>query len=294
MAIVPSGTEAFIPELWNAALLEPFKANTVFGQTPVVSTEYAGQISQLGDTVHVTSIGKPTINDYDAAADLEIEDLKLSDNSLAVDQGKTFGFYVNDVFAVQAAGVAKDAAIRVAGAELADNVDKYVGSIIKSDAASKIGNTKVFAGAADKAGTTMTAYEALVKLHTALNMKNVPQTGRFVVIGAKTHEALLLDPRFTNAAAYGNNDAILNGFVGRALGFDILVSNNIPTVSNREVLCAGMHGAVSLAVQINKTEAQRAEKRFADLVKGLMIYGAKAFNPDALATLEADYAPAAG
>src|SRR5690606_41349313 len=77
---------------------------------------------------------------------------------------------------------------------------------------------------------------------------------------------------------------------GRAAGFTILESNNVPFVSgdnpNYKVI-AGSPIAWSYAEQISKVEAYRPERRFADAVKGLHLYGAKVVRPTALAVLSA-------
>ena len=46
--------------------------------------------------------------------------------------------------------------------------------------------------------------------------------------------------------------------------------------------------AWTLAEQIVKVEAYRMEKRFADAVKGLHVYGCKVIRPSAMAVLHAD------
>jgi hypothetical protein len=43
---------------------------------------------------------------------------------------------------------------------------------------------------------------------------------------------------------------------------------------------------VTYAEQINKTEATRKEKGFADIVKGLHLYGAKVVRPTGLAAAD--------
>jgi len=53
-------------------------------------------------------------------------------------------------------------------------------------------------------------------------------------------------------------------------------------------IIAGHQVAISYAEQINKVEAYRPEKRFADAVKGLHLYGAKLVRPSAIAVLTAN------
>ena len=289
MPILNPKQDPFVPELWIPAVMEPFEKATVFAQAPVVSNNYTGSINQMGDTVHVGQVGKPTVKAYDATQDIDVEDLTITDTALKIDKGRYFAFYVDDVAVVQTAGPFQDSAITQAANELADQVDQDVASIFKDDAGTKLGTKKVFDGRISAAGVNMIPFEALIQLQKALDAKNVPQVGRYVVVGPKFHAGLLHDERFTRADGHGTNDILLNGHVGRALGFDVLVSNNIPVTAQRELICAGYTGAITFAPQINKMEAQRSEKRFADQVRGLLIWGAKAFRPEALATIDVDY-----
>jgi hypothetical protein len=54
--------------------------------------------------------------------------------------------------------------------------------------------------------------------------------------------------------------------------------------SNFGVLIAGHDSAVATAEQINKTESYRDPDSFADVVRGLHLYGRKLLRPEALVT----------
>ena len=67
-------------------------------------------------------------------------------------------------------------------------------------------------------------------------------------------------------------------------------SNNVPRsgASNEEYnIIAGHPMATTFAEQVTKVEAYRMEKRFADGVKGLAIYGCRVLRPTVLALLKA-------
>lgn len=289
-----TGTAGFVPELWQAALIESFKNATVFGQSPVASDRFTGDIKRLGDTVHVGTIGKISVTDYNPNADLTIGDLTVTDTALKINKAKSFGFYVEDVENLQTAGALDDPAVKAAVAEISDAVDKDIAEIFKNDAGSKLTGVKVHLGYPESApkgdGAKQTPFEVLVSLATKLNQNNVPNDGnRYVVVGPQFYSGLLLDERVTKVDVAGTAEGLKNGIVARILGFDILLSNNIPTTGGRELICAGYNGAITLAMQINKVEKLRAEKRFADIYKGLAVYGAKAFMPKALATADCSF-----
>ena len=77
-------------------------------------------------------------------------------------------------------------------------------------------------------------------------------------------------------------------------GFTSLSSNNLPSVgtgpslrwhnssTNFGVIVAGHSSAVATAEQINKTETYRDPDSFADIVRGMHLYGRKILRPEAL------------
>lgn len=271
----------FVPEFWSAAVMQPFQENLVYAQPTVANTDYQGTLSQMGDTVHVGTIGRPTVRDYSKTTDLTVEDLNVTTTDLVVDQGDYFAFRVNDVDALQAAGALKDPALGEAAIGLRDAVDTHAAATI---AAGVHADNQIGAVSLGESGDP-TAWDVLLEMRRLLNAKSVPTLGRYVVVGGDFESQLLADERFHRVDASGTSEGLRNGIVGRALGFDVLVSNNTPGTGS-ETIIAGVPAAYSMVTQINKVEAAREEKRFADIVKGLMIYGSKVFRPEGLASAE--------
>lgn len=279
----------FISELWSAAVQVRFEKALVFGQPTVANTKYEGQIRQQGDTVHITQIDDPTVNDYDKTTDLTIEDLSDEDIALLIDKGAYFAFRVNDVDKVQAAGNFQSPATERAAYKMKDKVDTQIASLFTgADPGNQLGQVHVM----NQLGTSTTdqtdAFEVLVSLEEKLNEADVPTDGRYVTVFPQFQSALIRDDRFIKAMNSGDGGALLrNGFIGRALGFDVLLSNNCPTVtgaSGGRVVQAGIPDALTFANQITETEALRDQKRFADIVRGLNIWGAKVTRPEGIAT----------
>lgn len=288
----------FVPELWSAAVQVGFEKDLIFGQPTVSNRQYEGQITQMGDTVHVTSIGAPTIRTYSKTTDITIEDLTDSDTSFVVDQGKYFAFRVNDVDKVQAAGDFQGPATDLAGTGIKDAMDLYLAGLpyAGADAANKVGRLTVWNGADYFKPNTgqVTAYDALAALKAKLDAQSVPSAGRFAVLDAGTGAALAHDSRLLSVATSGSDQTLRNGVIGKVLGFEVMVSNNVRTVNqidgttgtnqNDLVICAGVPGAISAAQQILETEALREQGRFADIVRGLSVYGGKVMMPKGIAT----------
>jgi hypothetical protein len=277
----------FQPEVWSATLLSILEKSLVYAGAPCVNRNYEGDIAQYGDTVHITSIADPTISTYTKDTDLTVQVLTDSEQLLVVDQAKAFAFEVDDIDMrqVRNGGALMTEAAQRAAFGLRDVADQYVAGLMKAGVSVHIdgGTTAI------TVSTTATdAYDkVLVPLAVKLDEQNVPSEGRFVVVTPAFYGKLLLDGRFIKANESGGN-ALHNGNVGEAAGFRIIKSNNVPagTIASTKAIIAGSSIATSYAEQISKVEAFRPEKRFADALKGLHLYGAKVVRPEALVSAD--------
>jgi len=131
-----------------------------------------------------------------------------------------------------------------------------------------------------------------------LDQQNVDKQGRWVVIDPIMMEILMdEDSRFLNAD-FGDSGALRNGLaLTNWNGFRVYVSNNLPKVgggagttgtanqnTDYGVIVAGHDSSVATAEQINKTETYRDPDSFADIVRGMHLYGRKILRPEALVT----------
>jgi len=274
----------FKPEIWTAILLSSLKKNHVFAQPNVVNRDYEGEIKQVGDTVKITSISRPTIGKYtENSTTLSYETLTDAQRNLKITEANYFAFQLDDVDAVQAKGSVMPEALNEATFGLRDEVDQYIAGLYTDVPAAN----KVAAGAAVActAGDPTAVYDdVLVELAVKLDEANVPSDGRWVALAPWMHGRLMKDDRFIDASKSGNTMALRSGYVGDACGFSILKSNNVPLVEtdNYSVL-AGHRMAISFAEQINDVEAFRSQESFADRMRGLHTWGCKVIRPEALA-----------
>lgn len=276
----------FIPQIWSARLLENLRKNLVFGQTGVINRDYEGEIRAYGDTVKINSIGPVTVADYVKNTDIAApETLTDAQRTLVIDQAKYFNFQIDDVDAAQQNPKVMDAAMREAAYALADKADQYLASLYVN-AGLTIGDDTT-----PIVPTATTAYETLVDASIKLDENNIPRTGRYAVVPPWFYGLLLKDDRFVKAGTATSDQVLRNGEVGQAAGFTIYVSNNIAnTTGTKYKIMVGHPMATTFAEQINKVEAYRPEKRFADAVKGLYLYGAKVIRPEALLVITANKA----
>lgn len=281
--------DTFIPEVWAAELLVALEEHHVFAQDGLVNRDYEGEIAQFGDTVHINTLSDPTIANYvKNVTVIDPETLTTADDTMVIDQAKFFAFEVDDVDLRQTRDggqLLSKAAFRSA-VGLRDAVDTFIATDMTTDAGTVL--------TPDAINTADEAFLILRQLRMELNKENVPSDGRFVVISPEFEALVLGDNRFIDASAYGTNAPIMNGEIGRAIGFRVLVSNNLPegtagtppAVSNFVV--AGHSIATTFAEQINSVEAYRPQNAFGDAIKGLHLYGGEVVRPEALAVIDVD------
>ena len=112
-----------------------------------------------------------------------------------------------------------------------------------------------------------------------------------IVVATDSYKGCLSSVQAGTAMAEG---ILKTGLVAQAAGFDIYLSNNCVSVNSNSTdtytIVGGVDSAATYAEQIVSTEAYRPEKRFADAVKGLHVYGAKVVDKAQLACLKATFA----
>lgn len=269
-------TEKFIPQVWSAKTLDVLENALVYSK--LFNTDYEGEITDAGDTVHIAQIGVPTIKDYTRGSAIDsAEDVSVTDQTLTIDQAKYFNIAVDDVDAVQSKVSLLDTATQRAAYGFADECDGYLADLLAASAGIKIGT-------ADNpvAVTAANAYETLVTIKTRLDMANLPKQGRVVIVPPEFEGFMLLDSRFVNVTNQ-SEQRLTEGTVYKAAGFEVAVSNNCPAPKTdvlQVVASSPIQG--TFAQQILKTEAYRPEGGFSDAVKGLHVYGAKVLHPKAV------------
>lgn len=286
--------EASVPVIWHGALLRALETAHVYAQPGVVNTDYEGDISQVGDTVRITAIGDVAITGYTPNTDIAApEALDDASTSLTIDQGKVFNFAVDDVDKLQSrnGGELVPVAMQRAAYALRDLRDRFVAGHYTEIAP----DNWIGSDASPKTITGSTApedaYDYLVDLGVKLDEADTPSDGRWAVIPPWFDGVLRKDPRFVGSGAAEADARLMNSEVGQAAGFRLLKSNNVPnTAGAKHKIIAGHSIAWSFASQISKVETYRPERRFADAVKGLDLYGAKVVRPNNLAVLVASAA----
>ena len=272
----------FVPDIWSARILTALSRNAVAGG--IVNRDYEGDIRGGGDSVKITNFVDPTIGNYTKHTDITVEDIDDATQALLIDQQKYFAFELDDIERAQSVngGAVMAEATKRAAYGLKNTLDAFLFTTLAAGASAAAPDHQV---AEATINTPAGAYDALVNWGVLLDNADVPEEDRWAVITPAFHGLILKDERFIKAGDDASQNTRLNGRVGQAAGFEIHKSNNLPAGPGAGAgtsMIAGYRGACTLAEQIVSVEAARMEKRFADMVKGLHVYGAKVTRPTGL------------
>jgi len=176
-----------------------------------------------------------------------------------------------------------------------------IGHITTTASASTTGDSIPLAarlpGATSLSTTTTSPLTVVARMARTMDTANVDSRGRWLVVDPVFMEILKDEDSRVLQADWGGT-GLMNGLVLNNLhGFRVYVSNNLPAKGtgagtsgttaqddNYGVIVAGQDEAVASAEQINKVENYRDPDSFADIVRGMHLYGRKILRPEALVT----------
>ena len=298
-----SGT--YIPEIWAGKLLVKFYAATVFGA--IANTDYEGSIQNHGDKVNIRTTPDITINDYEIGQSLNYERPRSANTTLLIDQGKYFGFNVNDVEKKQADvdyvnKWAEDASEQM---KIAIDTDILAGVYGSAAPANKGIVAGAISGGVDlgAAGTNGDAAESLantnmidkiVECGQVLNEQNIPNTNRWFVITSWMATRIKLSELSEASYAGDGTSMMRNGRIGIIDNFELFVSNNVYSAAEGTATLYypifGHKSAITFASQLTNNEMIDNPDDFGKLMRGLQVYGYKVVKPEAMGLLICDIA----
>ena len=139
-----------------------------------------------------------------------------------------------------------------------------------------------------------TPLAVIARMSRKLDQQYIPSTDRWLVVDPVFAELMKDEDSRLFQSDWGGN-GLQNGLIlNNVHGFKVYMSNNLPAKGNGAtgatatgsthfgVICAGHSSAVATAEQISKTESYRDPDSFADIVRGMHLYGRKILKPEAL------------
>lgn len=293
---LPSGN--FTPQIFSQKVQKFFRRASVVED--ITNTDYAGEIENFGDTVKIIKEPTITVADYARGTAVSTQDLADDQITMTVDQGSYFAFKVDDIEERQS-HVNFEALATSSGAySLKRNYDFNVLKHIYDNAATSAGNTGTDGSPIDGDAATDTLADVVSAAKTVLDGNDVPEENRWLVAppaffqqlrkaGAKLSDQSVLND--------GGVSQIRNGMVTDKplFGFNMYMTNAIAVSSgnaanktfgssgsNEYAFLYGHMSAVATANHIAKTELIRDPDSFADIVRGLHVFGRKILRDDAV------------
>ena len=280
---LPSGN--FLPIIYSQKVQKFFRTASVVED--ITNTDYAGEIENFGDTVNIIKEPTITVSSYTRGGQINIQNLADDQLQLTVDQANAFAFKVDDIEERQS-HINFEALATSSGAyALKDSYDENVIAAMFSGAGTTVGSdgsgTDTGFGSSETDPTDILANSAK-RLHAA----DVPTDNRWFLGTPEFYEQLgQASAKLMDASVTGDGTSPLrNGSVldGQVNGFRLYMTNNFAasSTSNYFKVMFGHMSSTATANQIAKTEVVRDPDSFADIVRGLHIFGRKVLRTEAL------------
>lgn len=289
---------AWVPTIFSQKVLKKFRKIAVAHQ--VTNTDYAGEISDYGDSVHIISEPDVQVQPYTRGAQVTPTDLVDVDQILTVDQGNMFAFKVDDVEKAQSHINWESLAADRAAYKLNDAFDSNVFSYMSTNfTTNTIGTTGAPAVVAlSPTGGQFSPLAIMNRCQRLLQLQNVPMDDLWFTADPYFWELMsdenskLMQVNQIGDAISQMRPGMFDGRVieGKIRGFNCYLSNNLPTggtgpsgtgASNYGYILCGHKSAAATATQIVKLESFRDPDSFADIVRGLNVFGRKVLRPEA-------------
>ena len=282
-ANLPNGNWA--PAIYSQKVLKFFRTASVVED--ITNTDYAGEIENFGDTVKIIKEPTITVSSYTRGSVLSPQDLQDDQLTLVVDQGNAFAFKVDDIEERQSHVNWESLATSSGAYALKNSFDTNIIAAMVSGAGTTVGSD----GSGQDVGFAsgeVDPVNILANHARRLNSNDVPEENRWFLAPPQFWEqagqtsSKLMDSSVTGDGA----SPLRNGKIhaGKIQGFSCYMTNNFAdsSTSNYYKVLSGHMSAVATASHIAKTEVVRDPDSFADIVRGLHVFGRKVIRSKAL------------
>ncbi len=314
-----NGTDSvWVPEIFSKNVLMKFRRESV--AEGITNNDYFGEISAYGDTVKIIKEPTIAIGNYARGETMASTSFQDAEHTLVLDQAHSFQFEVDDLedkFAhVNWEQLASGAATYnmkmaydlnilkyfedVMGTQFLANkvtTDAYHGMFVRKGVAAKTTAIAADTTVTDiitelktdswklsngtESATQINPLTLLSKMGLYLDKLDVPEEGRYAVVSPEFMELLSqVDSKLIHEDFRGGSLELSNGLQSkiRVRGFEIYKSNN----ATAGFILGGHKSAVATANSIVNTEKFRSTTTFADVVRGLHVFGRALVREEAL------------
>lgn len=299
---LPNGN--WSPEIYSHMVQLAFRKKNVVRM--ISNSEYFGEIANEGDTVRIMKEPNIEVGPYVRGQQLRTQGLDDDEIVLVVDQANQFNFEVDDIEKKQSHIDFESVAADRGSYGLSNAMDREVLNYTSTqvgvtDGEIDLSGNKIGAAGAPvdlvltgaNGSTSFTALGILNRFKRLLDQQDVPKENRWFVGDPVFFEKLGDEDSKLLSEDYTSKGILDNGRITERVvrGFVLYESNNLPTAgegpagtttSDHGVILAGHQSALATAEQLTKVESMRSTSSFADIVRGLHLYGRKVLRPESL------------
>jgi hypothetical protein len=270
----------FIPEIWANTALEVLRNQIVLAKLITKDTDVA--TFTVGDILNVPVPGVFSAEDKVAGSAITLQNPSADKVTLTLNKHKEVSFVIEDVARAQANQDTVRRHVSQAAVAIAEQIETDIFGLV-----SGFGDS---VGSPATAPTNATILAAMQELDT----NKAPLDGRFLVVGPAGNVDLLDDTKLNVLFANSRPEVMTRGQIGSAYGFDVYMSQLVPSSGAGATGLAGtpefgLLGMRSLPVTDAPGVSQMAMR---DAVSGLVIRQTASYDTDLLGikvTLDALY-----
>ena len=290
------GNGNFVPTIYSQKVLKFFRRASVVED--ITNTDYTGEIENYGDTVNIINEPTVTVSSYYRGSVVNAQTLTDAQTTLTVDQAFAFSFKVDDIEERHSHLNWESIATSSGAYALKKKYDANVLAAMISGASTNSGLGTSGSGSSATTGDAVSDKMSL--LSKLLDEGDVPAENRWFVASPTFYEILgksaskLMDQSIVDAS---KESPLRNGKIVQApiRGFSVYKTNvfakagtsgtdtSEPSGSSADYYLLGGHMSSSAtASHIAKTEVVRDTDSFADIVRGLHVFGRKVLRSGAV------------
>lgn len=286
----------FIPTVWNEGIDRELERLCVFVED--CNTKYEGKVKEKGESIKILGVGKPQIKTLAKANknnDIDAPD-EIADTSVImyINQIRYFNYMVGDIDKAQAVGGIMDALEAETSEGLSNEVDKYIAELAADSSVPKLYSAPVKVVAKESEVTGDTDKYVLDVIDEAVEKLQEND------VNSNTKIVITISPKFYRRfkKAYRTEDTdnskiLKHGKIAEYGNVVVKLSNNVykTSVSGESVdnIMIRTQRAIAFAKPLTHTEPYRPEKKFADAVKGFILFDAKVVRPKEIININVKY-----
>lgn len=284
-----SSLEAFIPsEVLTGLVVDKLRKTLVAGDV-IMSLDASGK-----DSIAIPTLSEGSVSDYTKNSTITYSAADAASQVLYIDQFKS---YARGVDKVESDAAMTDVVRKVvddASYQMAKSADTYLLQTVMSDGAGTTGGTGTRA-----LGTTGTPISVVIedsdhssgvldyvgRISQRLDEADVPTENRWMICPPWFASYLDINKVLVTDGSVSADDIYANGRVGRALGFDIRISNNVTnaTAAKSEIFAGHIDSVAFADSMADPVQIVDLQTTHGYGVKGLYRFGGKVIQSTALA-----------